>query len=123
MLFSTIQPAAESRRKSKQMMIEMCVSHNKVVLGNCLSHKTQKDHVYCDDNVLMPTGLASGIFKDASQESSEAVEEQSAALFKCSSDGFMASLVVTYWSCGLFEKHNLAWEGKCEQVGIQILIH
>lgn len=111
-----------SQVKAEEKQIEMFVSHNKVVLGNCLSHKTWKDHVYCDDNVLMPTGLASGIFKDASQESGEAVEEQSAALFKCSFDGFMASLV-TYWSCGLFTKQNLAWEGKCEQVGIQVLIH
>lgn len=46
-------------------------------------------------SAVMPTGLTSGIFKDAKKESSEAAEEQSAALFKCTSNGFMASHVVT----------------------------
>lgn len=49
-------------------------------MGNYLFHKTWKYNFYCDDNVLMLIGLASGILKDASEEGSEAVEEQSAAL-------------------------------------------
>lgn len=61
-------------------MIETCLSHNKVFMGNYLFHKTWKYNFYCDDNVLMLIGLASGILKDASEEGSEAVEEQSAAL-------------------------------------------
>lgn len=114
-------PRVERRcLKSRQKKLERYMSHIRVFLANYLAHKTRK--IMSAVAIMLWCLLAwpQGFSKMPLER---AVEEQSAALFECSSSGFVASHVVTHRSCVWFTKQNLTWEGNCEQVAILMLIH